>query len=125
MSEKLEGAINDPTLSTDYKNRVIEVTQIVEQFQNYVSILNENKDYGFGKNYKKDSCAKNDKPFNNNGYEDRWTKQDTVKQDVKKNDKVNWKTLKPNSNLAPNIFSGYNKQISSSGMEIKFRKKKN
>lgn len=125
LSEKLDAAMNDPTFSAEHKKRVIEVTQILEQFENFVSIFDKNTNYDTGNNYKMDYRNKINKPFSDSGHKDWRTfkhpKQDTDQRDVKKNDEGNWRTLKPDSNVAARIFTRYNKQTSSSGMEIKSR----
>lgn len=84
----------------------------------------QDKKHLFGNNFKKDSCTKNNTQFSNKSEEkESWT-QKPHKQDnacVKVREVQNWRTLKPDSNPNPNIFSNHQKDGKNNGMKIKSR----
>lgn len=102
LSEKLNLAIDDETLSTSYKNIVTEVLQIVESFKTYsVSVMKKHNVHIFRKN------SEIDVPFNNNDVQKEiWIKNNKgYITTVKNEDEGNWRMLKPDSNVNSNVFS--------------------
>lgn len=123
--EKLNVALKDSELSADHAKKVTEVLKMLESYNQFVYCVMKKNEHIFGNYFKKDVPAKNNKPFSrNNDSKEPWRyknpKEDTIR--VKSNDEENWRSLKPDSAVNPNIFSrGYHRQISNSGLEIKSR----
>lgn len=123
--EKLNAALKDSELSVGHAKKVTEVLQMLESYNQFVSCVMKENEHIFGSDFKKDVPAKNNKPFSrNNDSKELWRyknpKENTIR--VKSNDEGNWRSLKPDSTVNPNIFSrGYHRQISNSGVEIKSR----
>lgn len=124
LSERLDAALKDSTLSADHKKRVIEVSQLLEQYKIFVNNLMQDKKHIFGNDFKKDSYGKSYKQYNNNTEEkESWTQKTNrqYKTNTKVKEEQNWRTLKPDSNPNPNIFSNQQKDGKNSGMKIKSR----
>lgn len=122
LTNRLNSALNDLTLSTDHKKRIMEVKQLLEPYTQYVLNLMKDKEHIFGSNFKKISKTNNDPFFkNNNEQKDTWIKKGNIISEKNK-DEGNWRTLKPDPNPKQHVFSrGYQKQISDNGMEIRSR----
>lgn len=116
LSEKLNSAVNNQTLPTDYVKRVTDILKKLESFKSYVSNLMKQEPNIFGNNFKKNFTTKYDKPFNNNNdKKELWLKN--AKQNMRivknKDEDNNWRTLKPDPNANSHIFSrGSQKPIS-------------
>uniref|UniRef100_A0A2S2PXU8 Uncharacterized protein n=1 Tax=Sipha flava TaxID=143950 RepID=A0A2S2PXU8_9HEMI len=124
LSERLDAALKDSKLPADHKKRVVEVLQIFEPFKMFVSNLMQDKSHLFGNNFKKDSSSKSNRQFNQNSREKESWKQKSHTQNntyVKINEKQNWRTLKPDSNPNPHVFSNQQKDIKNNGVKIKSR----
>lgn len=125
LSNKLNTALKDSTLPADHMKRVVKVLQILGPYKEYVSCLMKEKEYIFKNGFEKNIYAKN-KQFNDKNIDikELWNyknrKQNTTV--IKSKEEGSWRTLKPDSNPNPNIFSrGYHKQISNNGLEIRSR----
>lgn len=125
LSDKLNTALKDSTLPADHMKRVIEVSQMLEPYKQYVLYLMKKKEYIFRSSFQKNVYA-NNKQCNDRNIDSKesWNyknpKQNTTV--LKSKEEGNWRTLKPDSNPNPNIFSrGYHKQISNNGLEIRSR----
>jgi hypothetical protein len=124
LSERLDAALKDSKLPADHKKRVVEVLQIFEPYKMFVSNLMQDKSHLFGNNFKKDSSSKSNRQFNQNSREKESWKQKSHTQNntyVKINEKQNWRTLKPDSNPNPHVFSNQQKDIKNNGVKIKSR----
>lgn len=112
IAEKLDIALNDPTIPTDRMKRVREVKQMLESYKVVLSTIIKNKENIVRK---KEFNAKNDGSYNNN--KESWTYKNE-----KNTEEGNWRTLKPDPNPNTLVFSrGFHKQVSNNGMEIKTR----
>lgn len=111
LSEKLNSAVKDQTLPTDYVKKIAYMLNTLESYKSYVSNLMRQEPDIFGNNFIKDSTAKFDKPFYNNT--DQWLKNTKKNISIVKNkDEGNWRTLKPDPHASSNVFSrGFQKAI--------------
>lgn len=120
LSSKLNAALYDPTLSAEHMHRVKEVFNILEPYKQFVSNLMQEKKHIFGNVTRNNSYVKNNKPHYDNESKAPWVSKNPKQENPKTEE--NWRTLKPDQNPNPNIFSrGFQKQVSDSGMEIKSR----
>lgn len=106
-------------LSADHIYRIKEIKQMLESYQLYVSKLMKDKQHIFGNGVKNEFKGKYNK---NNERKEVWNYKNNKsnKPFIKNTDEGNWRTLKPDRNPNPYIFSRSNqKQVSSSDIEVK------
>lgn len=120
ISSKLNSAVKDQTLPTDYVHRVADILNTLESYKSYVSNLMKQEPEIFGNNFRKNSTSKYDKPSNSNDQKELWMKNTKQSINIVKNkDEGNWRTLKPDPNTSSNVFSrGFQKSnYSNNNME--------